>query len=107
MNVDLLGALRASLEAAARQRHKDMVDRIAAVRDLHRVELMPTSDHYRCEPSECDRAGEGELLDWCVECRVFAPCDTILVLDGACRVCKRPAGVSHKMDCPRRLGGDR
>ena len=52
------------------------------VRALHHPVPAPTSQHYHCEPYECDRAGEGELRDECDECRRWYPCPTIVALDG-------------------------
>ena len=52
------------------------------VRALHHPVPAPTSQHYRCEPYECDRAGEGELRDECGECGRWYPCPTIDALDG-------------------------
>ena len=52
------------------------------VRALHHPVPAPTSQHYHCEPYECDRAGEGELRDECGECGRWCPCPTIVALDG-------------------------
>ena len=52
------------------------------VRALHHPVPAPTSQHYHCEPYECDRAGEGELRDECGECGRWCPCPTIDALDG-------------------------
>ena len=52
------------------------------VRALHHPVPAPTSQHYHCEPYECDRAGEGELRDECGECGRWRPCPTIVALDG-------------------------
>ena len=52
------------------------------VRALHHPVPAPTSQHYHCEPYECDRAGEGELRDECDECRRWYPRPTIVALDG-------------------------
>lgn len=50
-----------------------ILDRIDA---LHQSEDVPTSQHYYCEPYECDRAGEGGMEPICTECRVEHPCPT-------------------------------
>lgn len=50
-----------------------VLDRIDA---LHQSEDVPTSQHYYCEPYECDRAGEGGMEPICTECRVDFPCPT-------------------------------
>ena len=53
------------------------------LRALHHPVPAPTSQHYHCEPYECDRAGEGELRDECGECGRWCPCPTIVALDGS------------------------
>lgn len=74
------------------------VDRLAAraeaaeqaiqlVRELHTPEVAYDSEHHDCEPSECDRAGEGKPYERCAHCSGFAweqlwPCSTISALDG-------------------------
>ena len=74
------------------------VDRLAAraeaaeqaiqlVRELHTPEVAYDSEHHDCEPSECDRAGEGKPYERCAHCSGFAweqlwPCSTIRALDG-------------------------
>ena len=72
-------ALRASAEAAEQA--------IQLVRELHTPEVAYDSEHHDCEPSECDRAGEGKPYERCAHCSGFAweqlwPCTTIRALDG-------------------------
>lgn len=61
------------------------VDRLVAfakaVMALHVPEPVPTSQHFYCEPGECDRAGEGELLDRCEVCETVYPCETVRLAD--------------------------
>ena len=60
---------------------------IQLVRELHTPEVAYDSEHHDCEPSECDRAGEGKPYERCAHCSGFAweqlwPCTTIRALDG-------------------------
>ena len=60
---------------------------IQLVRELHTPEVAYDSEHHDCEPSECDRAGEGKPYERCAHCSGFAweqlwPCSTISALDG-------------------------
>lgn len=60
---------------------------VQRVRELHTPEVAYDSEHHDCEPSECDRAGEGEPYERCAHCSGFAweqlwPCTTIRALDG-------------------------
>ena len=60
---------------------------IQRVRELHTPEVAYDSEHHDCEPSECDRAGEGKPYERCAHCSGFAweqlwPCSTIRALDG-------------------------
>lgn len=50
---------------------------VAGYEEMHESADRPTSDHHDCDPGECDRAGEGELLPSCRECRTWAPCPTV------------------------------
>ena len=72
-------ALRARAEAAEHA--------VQRVRELHTPEVAYDSEHHDCEPSECDRAGEGKPYERCAHCSGFAweqlwPCSTIRALDG-------------------------
>ena len=72
-------ALRARAEAAEQA--------VQRVRELHTPEVAYDSEHHDCEPSECDRAGEGKPYERCAHCSGFAweqlwPCSTISALDG-------------------------
>lgn len=51
------------------------------IRTLHVEGSRPDSEHYYCEPSECDRAGEGELRPYCQECWTWYPCPTMRLVD--------------------------
>ena len=53
----------------------------AQVRVLHNAIPAPTSEHYHCDPQECDRSGEGLLQPWCDECTQWAPCPTVRLCD--------------------------
>ena len=60
---------------------------VQRVRELHTPEVAYDSEHHDCEPSECDRAGEGKPYERCAHCSGFAweqlwPCSTIRALDG-------------------------
>jgi hypothetical protein len=55
--------------------------KVERVRAVHVVDARPTSEHYYCEPSDCDQAGDGELRAHCDECRQWWPCATIRALD--------------------------
>ena len=77
--VDAAHALRARAEAAEHA--------VQRVRELHTPEVAYDSEHHDCEPSECDRAGEGKPYERCAHCSGFAweqlwPCSTIRALDG-------------------------
>jgi hypothetical protein len=53
---------------------------IEAVEKLHPKVQRGSGDHYYCDPDECDRAGEGSLIDVCGECRQLWPCTTVAAL---------------------------
>lgn len=55
---------------------------VERVRAVHKPTPGPPSQHYYCEPEECDRAGEGDLCDECDDCGRWWPCPTIAALDG-------------------------
>lgn len=57
---------------------KAITDRVRA---LHNAIPAPTSEHYHCDPQECDRSGEGLLQPWCYECTMWAPCPTVRLCD--------------------------
>ena len=93
---DLLGEV--DLLRTLKHRHEQTITELAAraeaaeqavqrVRELHTPEVAYDSEHHDCEPSECDRAGEGEPYERCAHCSGFAweqlwPCSTIRALDG-------------------------
>ncbi|SKF61462.1 Uncharacterised protein [Mycobacteroides abscessus subsp. abscessus] len=60
----------------------DAAEALERVKALHHPTPAPTSIHYRCEPSECDQAGDGELRDECDNCREWYPCSTIRTIEG-------------------------
>ena len=48
----------------------------------HEPEDVPESQHYYCDPDECDRAGEGVLVARCKTCRTVHPCATRRAITG-------------------------
>ena len=54
----------------------DAVPLAAAVLALHEHEFVPESQHYNCDPTECDRAGEGGVVARCQTCELVHPCPT-------------------------------
>lgn len=54
---------------------------IARVRALHVSVEQPESEHYYCEPEECDQAGVGGMETVCDVCERLYPCPTIRALD--------------------------
>ena len=81
-----LAELLAEVERLA-ARADAAVQAIQLVRELHTPEVAYDSEHHDCEPSECDRAGEGKPYERCAHCSGFAweqlwPCSTISALDG-------------------------
>jgi len=51
-------------------------ERVAAVLALHEPEDVPSSEHYYCDPDDCNRAGEGVLVARCQTCELVHPCPT-------------------------------
>lgn len=47
-----------------------------AVLTLHEPEDVPESQHYFCDPDDCNRAGEGALVARCKTCELVHPCPT-------------------------------
>ena len=54
----------------------------ARIEALHRPVDRPTSEHWACDPDECNRAGEGELVSSCWECNGDWPCATRRAITG-------------------------
>lgn len=54
---------------------------VADLRVVHQPEDVPESQHYYCDPDDCDRAGEGALVARCKVCETVYPCYTAAVID--------------------------
>lgn len=94
LTAEQAGALEAATRILARERNADpsrydlaIRERddaraaIARVRALHVSVEQPESEHYYCEPEECDQAGVGGMETVCDVCERLYPCPTIRALD--------------------------
>lgn len=62
---------------------RSALDALEKVLELHKPVPAPTSQHYYCEPYDCDQAGDGELRAECDGCAEWWPCRTAAAITEA------------------------